>query len=212
MAILSDLRARVRAIVRDADAVFITDADIDAWLNEAQVDLAARLDINQVEATGVTAGSALLTLPTATEVLRPISLRLEDDDVEFVDEATFYAWFDSGADPEHSIAIVYAGAIQIYPTPESGLDYVLRYNGIPPTMTSATTVSLPTYLHARMVRYAEAQAYYKLNELGAGDRALAQYEEGLPALSLGMDKLTPGPFTLQYEPGPYDLDGEARHI
>ena len=212
MALLSDLRARVRSIVRDADSVFITDPDIDAWLNEAQTDLAARLDINQTELTGVTAGSSLLALPTGTEVVRVTSFRLEDDDVEFVDADTFHAWFDSGAIPPHSIAIIFAGSVQTYPTPASDTAYVLRYSSVPVTMTSATTVSLPVYLHARMIRYAEAQAYYKLNELGAGDRALAQYEDGLPGAPLGADKLTPRPFTLQFEPGPFDLDSEARHF
>ena len=212
MALLSDLRARVRSIVRDADARFITDDDIDAWLNEAQTDLSARLDINQTEDTGTTNGSALLALPTGTEVVRVTSFRLEDDDVEFVDADTFYAWLDSGAIPAHSIAIIFAGSVQTYPTPASGIDYVLRYTSVPPTMTSATTVSLPVYLHSRMLRFAEAQAYYKMGEVGRGRDALAQYEDGLPGAPLGADKLTPGPFTLQFEPGPFDLDSEARHI
>lgn len=212
---LTELKSRVYSQLRDHDKAFIVDDDVTDWLNEAYSDLAARLDTVEFETTGTTSGASTLAFPTdpSPEVLRPILLRLDTEDVEFVDSDTFYAWADTGATPAHTIAYVFNSVILIHPTPASGITYIFRYTSIPAALSAGTDIpAMPTHMQTKMVRYAQAQAWYKSDEISRGDRAMSEYVQGLPPLPGGMDKILPGPFTLTFEPGPFDIDTDPIHI
>jgi hypothetical protein len=212
---LGDLKSQVLSLVRD-DGGFITPDDIEAWVNEAQMDLAARLGISQQEVSGTTAAGFTIDLPPTPasddQVIRVTSLRLgDDDDVEFTSSDNWNAWKDEAGTPEHTIGRVFAGAIELYPTPETGTDYVLRYEALPAPLANDDDVSsLPHHLHTRLLFYARAMAYLKLSDQGNSDRFLGMYLDGLPAAELGASKLIPGPLTITREAGPFDTV-EARH-
>jgi hypothetical protein len=212
---LTEMTSRVRSVVRDADSLFITDNDITDWLNEGAGDLASRLDILRKEVTGSMSGSpgntiALPPTPTDQEpVLRITMLRLATVEVEFVDDDTWYAYSDSGFNLPHTIGREFGGTVYVYPTPSTGTTYSLQYSYLPQALSAGADISpLPCQFHMKLVRYAQAQAYYKLDEMGRADRAMANYEQGLPPVDLGGVKLVPGPVVLQMTPGPFDLDDE----
>lgn len=213
---LLELRSRVYSQIRDHDRVFIEAGDVDDWLNEAYVDLASRLDVIEFEVQGLTTGNPSLPFPDVEsfpEVLRPMILRLGTEDVEFVDSDTFYAWADVGAIPAHTIAYIFNNVILLHPNPEADIDFVFRYSSSPEPLVNDTDEPLvPSYMQTKMVRYAQAQAWYKTDEITRGDRALASYEQGLPPVPGGRDKTIPGPVTLMMEPGPFDVDSDSVHI
>lgn len=206
---LRELRDRVFTTVRDLSREFVTNDDVDDWLNEGYFDLNARLRFLRQEATGTVTGN--LTLPTSPRVLSVLSLRLGSDDVEFVDEDVWNSYLDAGATAAHSIAYVFEGDIYIYPSP-AGASYTLRYVR-EPTILSADTdePELPAHLQVRLIRYAQAHAFLKLDQPNEFTAYLALYEEGLPAPPGVVKPINPGPLVVSYEKGPFDLIPESRH-
>lgn len=219
-ATLTQLIARVRTVLRDDAAVFVTDPDVTVWLNDAYTDLATRTDTIEGTFSGTTAGATLALPPTGTSVVsRPTSLRLGlagDDDVVFVDDDVWNSWFDSGATPEFTLGRVYAHQIELYPTPTTGTAYTLRALLIPAPLAAGADVHLlPIQLERKLVLYAQAQAKLKLAEDTSAQEYLAMYEQGLPAVSIGTEQQNPGPFTLIPMAGPWDVsdgDGGPQHL
>jgi len=203
-------------VIRD-DGTFVTPDDIEAWVNEAQMDLAARLGLSQKTVTGTTTGNTIALPPTPAtqdQTLHVTSLRLgTEDDVEFTDDEVWNSWSDEGDEPEHTLARVWAGNIELYPTPDTGTAYELRYESLPPPVVDDDASStLPHHLHPRLLFYARAMAFLKRNDQANSDRFLGMYLDGLPSPELGANKLIPGPLTITLEPGPFDVDPNARHI
>jgi hypothetical protein len=208
---LGDMKNQVWSVVKDSGS-FITPDDIIGWVNEAQMDLAARLGLSQEEISSTTPAGFTIALPptpsSQDQVVKVTSLRLfPDDDVEFVASENWGAWKDEDGTPLHTIGRIYNGVIELYPTPNTGTAYELRYESLPPPLANDDDAStLPHHLHPRLVYYARAMALLKAGEMGAADRFQQMYENGLPAPDLGKAKLQPGPFTMTFEPGPWDLD------
>lgn len=209
----TELVARVRSMVPDVDGDFVTATDIGNWINESYFDLADRLDVITQEFTGTTSGDTIALPPSgATTVKRVASLRIDDADVTFVDDATFNAYVDSEADPDFTIAREFDGSIELFPEPDSGLDYALRCYIVPGTLSGSDEHELPMWTERKMVDYAVYRAMQKGGELSRADSFLATYEQGLPEPSMGKDRSIPGPITLAPIVSPFDLDPEARHI
>lgn len=211
MTTMTQLRTRVRAVVRDDSGVFVTDANILAWLNEAQNDLANRLQVTKVSTTGTTSGNTI-ALPAA--LVEPTSLRLgTEDEVVWVDDETWNPWYDSGDDPGYYLARVFGSNVEIYPTPDTGTAYALRYIGVPTDLSAdADVVSLPQELQTKMVQYAQAEALFKEGELAKADRKKQDYEIGLPPAPLGRKRVQPGNIIIGFEPNSFDSDLEAQHL
>lgn len=212
---LGDLANQVWSLTKDKGTQ-VTRDDIEAWVNEAQMDLATRLGLDQVEKPGtITGGTVPLPAVAGTdrEVVRIHSLRLGgDDDVEFVDDDVFHTWADSGDNPGHTLGRVFAGVVELYPTPADGTAYELRHDAIPmPLHADDDVSSLPHHLHVKLLFWAR---WMGLSKVGQDERAVAfyqLYEAGLPERELGQGKLTPGPLSLSIEPGPFD-GPDAWHV
>jgi hypothetical protein len=215
-ATLTVLISRVRSIVRDSSADFITDVDITQWLNEAMTDIAARQEILDAEQTGTTSTYQITLPPSGTNevlVIDSLVLGTDGDDVAFVDAETWQSFFDSGADPDYTLGRVYNEKIELYPTPDSGTAYTLRYSYVPAPLSAGGDVHpLPRHLERKMTDYACAYACYKMDDVGRGDRYMSMYEQGLFPVATGRETARPGPITMVPIAGPFDLDVEAMHF
>jgi hypothetical protein len=205
---LLDLSERVWTHTRDDDHEFITSEDVRAWLNDAQTELATRLDLIRREVSASTDGTNLIALPD--DNLTVLSLRLGTDDVEFVDDDIWNAWSDLGSSPSSTIARIFAGNLELYPTPDTDTDYTLRYAALPTELVEDTDESeLPPQWHVHLTFYAISQAYAKEKDVFMADRWLARWEESLPQMPFGREALDPGPTNLVPMAGPFDvLDGD----
>lgn len=212
---LGQIKGQVWSLVRDGGS-FVTADDIEAWANEAQFDLAARLGLLQTEINSTITGGVIALPPdpdTQPEVARVLSLRLGTDDVEFTNDDVFHSWADSGDTPPHTLGRSFDGQIELYPVPADGTAYELRYEHFPePFASDAASSALPHHLHPRIVFYARHMAFLKVDDLPSSERFLAMYLEGLPGPDLGRAKIDPGPIRVSRASGPFDTDAEARHF
>jgi hypothetical protein len=108
---LSTMRARVRSVVRDESKSFVSDTDIDGWLNEAQTDLAVRTETIRRKATGDLPVPLEIALPSV--LVRLLSARFGTTDVVFVDDDVFVSHADAGSDPGHKLGRVVQGVIEL---------------------------------------------------------------------------------------------------
>ncbi len=201
---------RVTAPLRDPNNSFVTTGMITDWLNDAQIDLASRLRIMRNTATGVSAGN---TIALPADFIEALDLELDDGSTDQVPDDYYESWERSDAEyPIRSVWRIKGSTIEIYPTPEAGTAYVLSYVSLPTNLEEGVqeTSDLPVELHPRMVKYALAQAKWLMNEEGMGDRAMAEYENGLPAHPLGRPRNFAGPPTLRREPSNWD-GGQTVH-
>jgi hypothetical protein len=216
VATLTTLISRVRSVTRDTSGDFVTDTDITQWINEAITDIAARQAIVESEFSGSTSDNSIALPPSgSTETLMVETLILGDegDEVVFVDDEIWQAYSDSGAVPTFTLGKVFAEVIYLYPGPTSATDYILRATHVPaPLTTGSDTHALPLHMERKITDYAKAMAFYKLDDIGRGDRHMSMYEEGLFPVATGREIARPGPMTLVPVEGPFDMDYEARHF
>lgn len=212
---LSTMRGQVRNSLRDSEKTFITDAEINDWLNEAYRDLATRLKIapqkQQTEADVAISGN---TLPVPADFVDLIHLRLgTNDDVQFVNDDEWNAFKDAGSSPSRTIARIFNNNFEFYPTPDASTAYVLRYYAMPVALAADADVpAIPEILHIKLVHYAKAMGLWKSDEPTLGDRWMQLYEDGLPGRNVGKERAIPGPLQLIPERTAWDDDVGARHI
>ncbi len=201
-----DLQDRVYAYLRDDDHEFVTPDNILAWINDAQVDLAERLNVIRYTVTDTTTDGAV---PVPYDFMKELELRLTatGEIAEFVDEATFDRYADQGATPVNVLAHITPAddVITLYPAPDDGTEYVLKYSARPSEIIDDDDTSeLPATWHVRLTYYALANAAMKMNDPTAHDRWLARYESGLVALPTGATKYDEGSWGFAPDLGPFD--------
>ncbi len=212
---LSDIKARIYYHLRDTNKDFFTDEGVEDWINDAYVDISARLGLLEREQTG-TMTTYQLAFPTQTSTTELIDIREmtlgTEDHVEFVDLATWEAYKDAAAVLSHTLGRIFASNIELYPTPVSGTAYTLRYRYLPAALEDNTsTPALPLHMHVKLVYYAVAQGKYMDGDLGNADRFMSMYEQNLPQPRTGRDTKTPGPLSVTFLGGPFDNDVDSIH-
>ncbi len=206
-----DLQDRVYAYLRDDDHEFVTPDNILAWVNDAQTDLASRLNVIRYTATGTTTDGEI-TVPD--DFLKELELRLPDmgEIIEFTDEFTFDRFVDTAQTPVNVLGHISPGSdvITLYPAPDDGTDYILKYSALPGEIVDDTDTSeLPPTWHVRLTYYALANAAMKMNDPTGHDRWLARYEDGLVSLPTGAAKYDEGAWGFSPYLGPFDeMDGD----
>jgi len=204
-----ELIRSVQSRTRDAGGRFITQESILAWLNEAYIDLAARLSLFDEEVTATTDGGNTLAFPTDEELVEITDLTLGDDDhCTQVDSRTWQGWRDSAETPDNTIFRIFERQIELYPTPDTGTAVTLRYKRLPETLDENDDVHvLPSQLERKLVEYAVAQA--KMQD-GDSDGALfymGLYEDGLPNPSVGREQFHVKPLRFTHELNLFDVEG-----
>jgi hypothetical protein len=215
---LSEIQSRVNTVVRDPSKVFVTDANVQDWVNEAQLDLAGRYRSFLSVVSGNVAADSVVDLPTTFLELRRLRLGTTApfDRVEIVSDDVFDSFEDRGATPMHTIGrFFFTGivtAIELYPIQPTTVEWIMRFYGAPDDMTGASDVSpLPARLHVKLVQYAQAQACIKIREVEQAASYMGMYEQGLPPPPGAVQPTQNVPKQMHYERGPFD-HSEARHL
>ena len=211
MSTLADLKRRVYSVLRDSEKSFVADQDVEDLLNEASLDLSARLRLLRKQVASTTSATGTVALPT--DFIEPVWFSVLPDStadaqevVEFVDDAVFDSWRLGEGIPPRQLARVFGGVIETYPVVVS-LAYTLRYVYTPAILDSAADLAaVPAELQVRLVNYARAHCKYKEGELEEGDRYLALYEAGLPGSPTSGRRERPGPFNLFPATGYWDVE------
>lgn len=184
---------------RDAPREFILLTEVKDWLNEAQRDIAHRQKVlTKSIVNQVVPNDQLIPLPNDYIDLK--GLRFDGFEVEWPDEAAVFGTPSSGP-----IARVIGRKIQINPLPAAGAIYDMDYAYEPADLVADGAISeLPSDLHQKLVFYARAQGFLRLNNYAQAQYWTDRYEEGLEPLSAGKHGLSPQPMEVGYQRGPFD--------
>ena len=205
---LGQLRELVYAPLRDSERQFVVPAFVDAMLNEAYLDLNARLRIYEKTQTGTTSSTGTITIPS--DMVEIVELWITDTSsvnirIEVVSNETFNTWAKPATDnPFAYIARSWVGTIQTYPA-LNDLDYTLEYIARPAAMVEdADTPSiLDPEMQNRLIYYARANGKWQEGEMDEGNQLMAMYAEGLPGRPRMTSKVKQGAVQLFPEPGPF---------
>jgi len=213
---LQEIQARVNTVIRDPSKVFVTDENVKDWVNEAQLELAARFRSFTAESTGTVGADGDVDLPADFLEVRRLRLGAAApfDRVEMVSDDVFNDQIDNAGVPPHSIGRLAPGnaAIEIFPVPGTSVAFALRYYQAPDDLVDPTDLSLlPAVLHTKLVRYAQAQACIKIREFDQAAAYEALFQQGLPPPPGAVRPGQSVPRTMHYQRGPFDT-AEARHI
>lgn len=193
----NEIRERVFTVVRDSSRTLVTETDVDLWMGEAIEDLTTRLHLGQEEKTGTTSGN---TIDIPDDYVDLIWLKVtrsgsDNDYVLWRDDDIYNSYAESGAAMGSTIGRVFNGNFEMYPTPDTGTAYTLRYWA----SSSSSLANVRGSLRTRIVNYSRAHAKYKEGDMGAGDRYMELYERNLPAPdNMGPNRL-PGPYSIRPE-------------
>lgn len=199
MSDLAELKRKTYAVLRDSEKAFIEDQTVEDWINEAYLDLCARLRLPEVTTSGTTSGTGTIALPAGlVEIKR---LWIDGGSMTWVDSEVFTSYSVPGDLPPRSIYRIWDNTIETYPA-EVSEDYQLEYIGKPTLMDSVADepVELPEELHLRLAFYAQGQAKMVEGELDEAAYYIGQYERGLPDLPRAAWRGVPGPLSLMPEP------------
>jgi hypothetical protein len=200
---LAEMRDRVFGRLRDSERVFVTEAEVDQYLNEGYLDLNARLRLSETSVDGTADANGEITYPT--DLVEPIALWFDETPAQFVDTDVFNSFALIGNTAPQQLATVFGGTISTYPVQDSE-DYTLTYVSRPTMLTANSdqpTACTPE-LAMRLVWYAIAEAKWKEGEAVEAERFMQQYVEGLPGRPRMGHRMRPAPMTLIPEGGPFD--------
>lgn len=204
---LQQLRDEVFGSLRDSDRVFITDALVNTWLNEAYFDLCTRLRIPESSTTGTTSSSGTITLPSGFIEVK--DLIIDGARPAWVPSDTFLSYKVPGESTPNDVTLyrIFNNTVETYPVANQK-SYTLEYIDSPAAVTSdsSTFSALPAELHIRLVYFALHRAKLTEGELTEAAYYQQQYERGLPDMPRAAWRRFPGGITIT--PAPNIFQGE----
>jgi hypothetical protein len=203
---LGQLRELVYVPLRDNERSFVEPWFVDAMLNEALLDLNARLRIKRLVATGTSDADGVLTVPT--DFVEALDLWFDDPAInpEVTNDSVFNSYAKRGAStPANYLARVFGATIETYPVIATA-DYTLEYVARPAPMDEDEDkpTDLIPEMTPRLVAYAQAKAKWQEGETEEGNQYMAMYEAGLPGAPRMTNYLRPAPMTMFPAAGPFD--------
>ena len=202
---LYDLREYVFDFLRDTDRVFITEAMVAAWINEAYLDLNARLRLKQLELSSTTSSTGTFSAPT--DFVEMISLWFTDVPATLADDTVFESYSEPAIHSlDNDVVLVrfFAGTFETYPI-QATQGYKLRYVARPTLLVEAADqpTAITPELCVRLKKYALSMGYQKEGEGNLSAAAMAEYLEGLPGRPRVGHRMRPAPVSLIPQPGPF---------
>jgi hypothetical protein len=203
---LGQMRELVYVPLRDNERSFVEPWFVDAMLNEALLDLNARLRIKRASVSGTSDANGAIAIPS--DFVEVTDLWFDDPAIqpELTNDAVFNSYAKRGySSPANYLARVYGAFIQTYPQIESA-DYTLEYVARPTLLDLDTDrpTDLSPEMTPRLVAYAQAKAKWQEGETEEGNQYMAMYEAGLPGAPRMTNYLRPAPMTMFPAPGPFD--------
>jgi hypothetical protein len=207
---LSKLKALVYGPIRDSSHEFVEEWFVTDMLNEAYLDLNARLRLNKKVATGTTSTTGTIALPT--DLVEHQNLFFNGTPALFTSDDTFLSFERPDVTPYgqgSAVAVLarvntFDSVVETYPE-QASVDYEWEYVARPTVMTaeSDTPTKLTQELIPRIINYARAHCYWQDGKEAEGARTMALYEQGLPGAPREAFRRNPGPMALIPEAGPF---------
>ena len=153
-----EMIAYTRLLVKEPTEDHYTDADILQFLNEAQIDVASRLEakVTSVDVQAP-AGSSLVAIPV--DMLKFKKARIGQTVLPVKDAETLYAededWTSATGMPTNIVPMGLL-SVRLYPIPDSQVTVTLEYVQTPSTITddASSVPELPTYAHRLLCKWA----------------------------------------------------------
>lgn len=202
---LSQLRDQTFAVLRDSERLFVTETEVDTWLNEAYLDINARLRLKQTTLDDTTETDG--TIPYPTDFVEMISLWFENAvPAAVVDDTVFESYSEPGTTTfiDQVIVRAFGSNLETYPV-QNAVDFTLRYVSRPTLMVldDDQPTALTPELCVRLWKYAAAEAKRKEGEAQEAQTYMDEYLEGLPGRPRVQHRMRPAPVSLLPEPGPF---------
>jgi hypothetical protein len=212
--LVSEIATRVKKQYGDEAGLIITDADIIRWVNDAQLEIASRVDVLQGSATASALASvADYTFPVTYlrihsikwrgKRLRELNLQQAEELIPEKDNTSTYPV----GEPQYYW--VWGNVFTLYPMPQLTEAAALRvfYIRTPVAVTAVgDTPELPVKYHPRIVEYCMAQAA----ELDENDQ---RYNNKISQFTQGIQNEQGRDRTTQYYPFITDIgDGESHTV
>ena len=168
---VQELANRVRRTFGDDAGVQITDDDLLAWINDAQVQITTDNEelLETVATSDIVSAQADYSVPTNMNVLR--SLMYNNFRIRGLSFAQFNEYIDGFKAPVSQggygngtpeVYMEYGGTITLFPTPNQSITAGLRiyYSKHPPTITTfADELGVPLRYHNAVMEYCLQRAY-----------------------------------------------------
>lgn len=175
---------RVRNISGDNDAIQYSDSSIRTWINDATRECAASNLLLQKKGTlAVVSGTKEYALPDDILKLHSIKYNGERLSVYTLEEAEHRG--DNPSDSgTPSYCYIFAGNIELYPTPASDTDTLEIYYSRQPVdvQGSEDEPDLPQSYHARLVDYCLAQIAQQDDDLNRYQLKMQEFRTGVQTL------------------------------
>lgn len=188
---LTRMRSLVYAVLRDDERSFVEPWFVDAMLNEAYIDIVARLRLKPTEVSSTTSSTGTITVPL--DYIELIDLWIGTNKVDFIPDPTFQFFAVPGANIDTIIARMDGqSTIETYPA-QASKAYTLRYAARPEEMVGEqdAPTAISRELVPRIVNYARAHAKWQEGMEDEGAKYMALYEQGLPVAPRDQFKLRP---------------------
>lgn len=194
-----EMQNETYAALRDSERAFFDIDDVKAWLNEAYLDIAARLRLPEDTVTGTTDEDGLISYPSS--LLVPRRLIVDEELMTWVTSDVFLSHQLAGTG--ESMFRIWDDVIETYPVADT-MDYTLEFISRPTEMSgdSDTASDIPGELDPRLVFYARATAKLIEGELNEYNIWFDRYERGLPGPPRPLARSMPGPLALIPESNP----------
>jgi hypothetical protein len=184
MGTLLELRTDARAMLDETTAGFWTDAQLNYWLNEGNLDLAARLEDLEASDTQSTAASDYqYDLPT--DCIKVKRVQYDSFPLAFIGYNDLNK-YEAVGDPSTSETgtpqyfYLWNNDIFLYPTPTAIKNLTIQYYKRPATMDEDTdTPEHASQFHNLIVYYAVYKALVKDTLFTDADRMMGQYLNGV---------------------------------
>lgn len=164
------------------DAAYLIARRVDYYVNEAVLQIATTAGNNTYQLLpGGIAGSAGTELSEATPIARIKSVFDNDRRVELA--AVSERQIDRSPNTQGAplyYAVLYAGNLELYPTPDGVYNIRVRAWTLPPKLVNDTDVpKMPEDWHRLLWYYAVAECYNSDDDLGTGGQWMQRFTEGL---------------------------------
>lgn len=198
MATFLNLQDRTYDVLRDSAKVFVTITMVKAWINEAYLDVNARLGILRKNVDDTFDANGKDVLPA--DFIRQTNMRIQGDTATsyrapaIVSDETFFSWKNLGSTPGTTLVRFFGGSIETYPAAASKL-YSMEYVYKPTALSADGDIpALPEELHIKLQNYARAMGHLVEDDQENASLYFSLYNEGLPTAPNAIERDYPGPF------------------
>jgi len=187
----SDMREDVRDLIAEESTAYITDAELNRWINRGQYEVALLLtedllwELSASSTEEITIGKSEYSIPS--DMLRIVNMHTDTYEVNvvFSSHGPRYRLNTSfNSDQTKPTAYIQGNSILVYPASTSAGTMTIFYTKRPSEMaTDAATPDLNLVLHDLIVYYAGSKAAIKIRDYGMAQTLQRMFYEKIKFLN-----------------------------